>query len=162
MLNERIRVLWKHKERYDGTVSIYDPSDNTHRIDYDDGEKKWYTLDEKTFWLERDDFMIEYAPRAKKLEDHASAAVAGSSTTASTTYVVGTALGGGDGSSLVDKLRELQTARDEELLTESEFQAARQNAIASLTNGSSDVAPFVSQQPTTGPAKKNMRVVYPS
>ena len=66
--------------------------------------------------------------------------------------VVGTALGGGDGSSLVDKLRELQTARDEELLTESEFQAARQNAIASLTNGSSDVAPFVSQQPTTGPA----------
>ena len=66
--------------------------------------------------------------------------------------VVGTALGGGDGSSLVDKLRELQTARDEELLTESEFQAARQNAFASLTNGSSDVAPFVSQQPTTGPA----------
>ena len=66
--------------------------------------------------------------------------------------VVGTALGGGDGSSLVDKLRELQTARDEEILTESEFQAARQNAIASLTNGSSDVAPFVSQQPTTGPA----------
>ena len=46
--------------------------------------------------------------------------------------VVGTALGGGDGSSLVDKLRELQTARDEEILTESEFQAARQNAIASL------------------------------
>ena len=67
MLNERIRVLWAHKERYDGTVSIYDPSDNTHRIDYDDGEKKWYTLDEKTFWLERDDFMIEYAPRAMKV-----------------------------------------------------------------------------------------------
>ena len=67
--------------------------------------------------------------------------------------VVGTALGGGDGSSLLDKLRELQTARDEEILTESEFQALRQNAIASLmTNGSSDVAPFVSQQPTTGPA----------
>ena len=97
--------------------------------------------------------MIEYAPRAKKVEDRASAAVAGSSTTASTTYVVGTALGGGDGSSLADKLRELQTARDEEILTESEFQELRQNAIASLmTNGSSDVAPFVSQQPTTGPA----------
>ena len=44
----------------------------------------------------------------------------------------GTALGGGGGSSLADKLCELQTARDEELLTESEFQAARQNAIASL------------------------------
>ena len=42
--------------------------------------------------------------------------------------IVGTALGGGDGSSLADKLCELQTARDEELLTESEFQAARQNA----------------------------------
>lgn len=34
--------------------------------------------------------------------------------------------------SLADKLRELQAARDEELLTESEFQAARQNAIASF------------------------------
>lgn len=64
----------------------------------------------------------------------------------------GTALGGGDDSRLADKLRELQTARDEGFLTESEFQAARQNAIASLTNGSSDVAPFVSQQRTTGPA----------
>ena len=53
--------------------------------------------------------------------------------------VGGTALGGGDDSRLADKLRELQTARDEGFLTESEVQAARQNVIASLTNGSSDI-----------------------
>ena len=74
--------------------------------------------------------------------------------------VGGTALGGGDDSRLADKLRELQTARDEGFLTESEFQAARQNAIASLTNGSSDVAPFVSQQRTPGPAAKVIQNWY--
>ena len=67
--------------------------------------------------------------------------------------VGGTALGGGDDSRLADKLRELQTARDEEVLTESEFQAARQNAIASLAGVSSAAegieATIVSQQPTT-------------
>jgi hypothetical protein len=61
--------------------------------------------------------------------------------------------GGGGGSNLADKLRELQTARDEEVLTESEFQAARQNAIASLAGVSSAAegieATIVSQQPTT-------------
>ena len=70
--------------------------------------------------------------------------------------VGGTALGGGDDSRLADKLRELQTARDEEVLTESEFQAARQNAIASLAGVSSAAegieATIVSQQPTTRPA----------
>ena len=53
--------------------------------------------------------------------------------------VGGTALGGGDDSRLADKLRELQTARDEGFLTESEVQAARQNVIASFTNVSSDI-----------------------
>jgi hypothetical protein len=48
LINERIRILWKHGKRYDGTVSMYDPSDNLYRIDYDDGEKKWYSLDTKT------------------------------------------------------------------------------------------------------------------
>ena len=61
--------------------------------------------------------------------------------------------GGGGGSNLADKLRELQTARDEEVLTESEFQAARRNPPPSLAGVSSAAegieATIVSQQPTT-------------
>lgn len=65
--------------------------------------------------------------------------------------------GGGGGANLVDKLRELQAARDEGLLTEAEFQAARQTAIASLTDSFSvtqgGIEPvIISQQPTMGPA----------
>jgi hypothetical protein len=61
LINERIRILWKHGKRYDGTVSMYDPSDNLYRIDYDDGEKKWYSLDTKTFWLKCDNYARKFS-----------------------------------------------------------------------------------------------------
>ena len=55
-------MLWSKGKRYEGLCTHYDPNDGKHFVVYDDGEKKWYTMTQKTFWVIGDEGNIKYEP----------------------------------------------------------------------------------------------------
>ena len=42
-----------------GTIKEYTEYDGQHRVVYDDGDVRWYTLSEKTFWLEGQEGFVD-------------------------------------------------------------------------------------------------------
>lgn len=52
LLGKRIRVLWAHGKTFEGVVDDYNDKERLHHVTYEDGEKKWYNMRTKTFWVE--------------------------------------------------------------------------------------------------------------
>jgi len=93
LVGKRVTVLWSKGKRYKGACKHYDPKDGRHFIVYDDGEKKWYTMSQKTFWVndgtvESED--IKYAPKAATATATGAAASAAAGRTNSNTGGGGT------------------------------------------------------------------------
>ena len=51
LLGCRVSVMWAHNQWYEGTVTQYDTVYGRHCVVYDDGEKKWYHMANKTFYI---------------------------------------------------------------------------------------------------------------
>mmetsp|Transcript_15939 Transcript_15939/g.28943 ORF Transcript_15939/g.28943 Transcript_15939/m.28943 type:complete len:350 (-) Transcript_15939:847-1896(-) len=46
-----IVVQWAKGKRYEGRITNYDRDTGQHYVEYADGEKKWYDMTTKTFWM---------------------------------------------------------------------------------------------------------------
>ena len=51
LLGSRVSVMWAHNQWFEGTVTQYDTVYGRHCVVYDDGEKKWYHMANKTFYV---------------------------------------------------------------------------------------------------------------
>ena len=51
LLGCRVSVMWAHSKWYEGWVLEFEGG--KHRVDYDDGERKWYDMSGKTFYIIR-------------------------------------------------------------------------------------------------------------
>ena len=54
LLGCRVSVMWAHNQWYQGIVTQYDTVYGRHCVVYDDGEKKWYHMANKTFLVVSD------------------------------------------------------------------------------------------------------------
>jgi Ubiquitin carboxyl-terminal hydrolase len=53
LIGKRLRIRWKSGKYYSGVVVSYNDKSGKHRIDYDDGDVREYTLSKKTIqWIE--------------------------------------------------------------------------------------------------------------
>lgn len=53
LIGKRLRIRWKSGKYYSGVVESYDDETGKHRIEYDDGDVREYTLSKKKVqWLE--------------------------------------------------------------------------------------------------------------
>ena len=51
LIGVRLRVLWEHERRwYTGTVASYQAETGAHKIDYDDGDKRWHPALQAEQW----------------------------------------------------------------------------------------------------------------
>ena len=51
LVGKKIEVRWAKGRSYSGKISDYNQTLNRHLVEYDDGERKWYDLAGKSFWL---------------------------------------------------------------------------------------------------------------
>ena len=46
LLYARVSIEWKDHQWFDGTIDNFNPQRGMHHILYDDGQKRWYAIDE--------------------------------------------------------------------------------------------------------------------
>ncbi|CAM9400941.1 unnamed protein product [Hapterophycus canaliculatus] len=54
LLNKRVKVKWRGDSWYPGTISEYNPAENTHKCVYDDGDVREYTMPHKSWRFMRE------------------------------------------------------------------------------------------------------------
>jgi len=51
LLNKRVCILWARGKKYEGVIEEFGNDTRKHTIRYDDGDKRAYDLQTKTFWI---------------------------------------------------------------------------------------------------------------
>ena len=82
LVGKRVTVKWKKGKKFTGRVAEFDRNDGTHRIVYDDGDVRWYTMSGKTYWEEGE---AGFEDMGKASSTTTSSTTTSSMTTSSTT-----------------------------------------------------------------------------
>jgi hypothetical protein len=62
LLNKRVRVVWNREvgNKYDGRVSEYNLGSKRYKVEFDDGDIRWYKMERKIFDLEEGDEVVSF------------------------------------------------------------------------------------------------------